>query len=240
MNKEIIENLENEHWVENNGYKISDKGRIIGKKGKLLKFHTNWCGYLMTNVIFEDGFHARSVHRAVAYAFIPNDDPINKIEVNHIDGNKENNKVDNLEWVTKKENQEHEAKVLKQRNGEKNYLSYFTDEQVIEIYNLCKNTDMKHKDIAEMYHTTTGTITKITRGLNWKHLGLEPILVIRGSRSRGKKVTWINENKTYTSMSKCSDDLRNTYNIIVNPERIKDICEGKLDEWKGQQFKWAS
>lgn len=49
------------------------------------------------------------VHRAVALAFIPNDDPQNKTEVNHIDENKLNNRYDNLEWCTKSYNQKYYA-----------------------------------------------------------------------------------------------------------------------------------
>lgn len=239
MRKELIGDLEGEIWIKNNGYEISNKGRIIGKKGKLLKVRKNWCGYLQCNVVFKDGFHARSVHRAVAYAFISNDDPINKIEVNHKDGVKTNNCVENLEWVTKKENQNHEALVLKQKGGENNYQNKLTDNKAIEIYELCKEGNMKYKDIAKRYDIDPSQVSRIATGFEWRHLGLPPLKkLVQGARGRSKKVLWINENKEYTSITTCSNDLRNTYGIIVITGKIKEICNGNLDEWKGQKFKY--
>lgn len=51
-----------------------------------------------------------SVHRIIATLFIPNDDPVNKTEINHINYNKADNRVENLEWCTKNENMIHAKK----------------------------------------------------------------------------------------------------------------------------------
>ena len=67
-------------------------------------YHDKW-GYLRIDLSNERGRHVFSVSRLVAMTFIPN--PYNKPEVNHIDGNKENNLVDNLEWATRSENERH-------------------------------------------------------------------------------------------------------------------------------------
>lgn len=102
-------------------YQVSSKGRvrsldrnIIYKngrsrlhKGKILGQWIDRCGYAYT-VISKDGKDIKpKVHRLVALRFIPNLDPQHKIEVNHIDENKTNNCVENLEWVTSKENCNH-------------------------------------------------------------------------------------------------------------------------------------
>lgn len=240
MRKEYIENLKDEIWKETSGYEISNKGRIITKFGKLFTGSITKHGYISANVIFDDGFIARSAHRAVAYAFIPNDDPINKVEVNHKDGIKTNNKVDNLEWVTKEENQKHEAKFLQKRGGANNYQSILTEEDVLTIYDLCKNSNMKYKDIAKKYGVIPQEITRIANATCWRHLGLEPLPpLVRGSRSRGKRLFWINQNKEYSSIVKCYEDLKNTYGIIICDETIKKICNGELEEHKGQKFKWV-
>lgn len=239
MRKEYIEDLEGEIWVKDSGYEISNKGRIITTQGKLFTGNITRHGYVSAHVKFNDGFIARSAHRAVAHVFIPNDDLKNKIEVNHIDGVKTNNCVENLEWCTTEENQKHEARVLQQRGGANNYQSILTEEDVLTIYDLCKNSDMKYKDIAKMYGVIPQEITRIASATCWRHLNLEPLPpLVRGSRSRGKRLLWINENKEYPSLVRCYEDMKNTYNILISDDMIKKVCNGEREEYKGQKFKW--
>ena len=87
-----------------NYYEVSNLGNVRTIKGELLKKIDNK-GYdivYLKNKIFNRPIQ---VHRLVALAFIENKD--NKPIVNHIDGNKRNNCVDNLEWVTESENRKH-------------------------------------------------------------------------------------------------------------------------------------
>ncbi|MDY2883057.1 MAG: NUMOD4 domain-containing protein [Romboutsia timonensis] len=78
-------------------------------KEKILKQSINTYGYLQVCLYNNCERSVKRVHRLVAETFIPN--PSNKPEVNHIDGNKTNNKIDNLEWVTSKENITHAFKI---------------------------------------------------------------------------------------------------------------------------------
>lgn len=68
-------------------------------------------GYLQIGLIVNGKKTTRKIHRLVAQAFIPN--PDKKPQINHIDGNKQNNCSDNLEWVTNSENQYHKYRVMK-------------------------------------------------------------------------------------------------------------------------------
>lgn len=80
-------------------------GKEYLRKGKRLSFEKTKGGYLRV-ILSKNGVSRKfSVHRLVAIAFIPN--PENKPEVNHKDGNKENNQKDNLEWNTASENVVH-------------------------------------------------------------------------------------------------------------------------------------
>lgn len=100
-----------EHWkvVEgtNGALEVSDLGRVKSnlRDGRILKTQKDNKGYHRLRMTIKRERYAFKVHRLVAQAFIPN--PDNKPQVNHIDGNKDNNAASNLEWVSNVENAHH-------------------------------------------------------------------------------------------------------------------------------------
>ena len=89
-----------------NKYLISNDGRVYSIKMKRLMHPSkNEKGYLSVEFLKDHKRKRIKLHRLVAEHFIPN--PDNRKEINHIDGNKENNCVENLEWSTRSENLKH-------------------------------------------------------------------------------------------------------------------------------------
>ena len=95
-------------------YEVSNYGNVksMFRYKKLLTPTKNKSGYLKVSLYKDKKIKVFSVHRLVAEAFLKNNN--NLPEVNHIDGNKENNNVSNLEWCTKQQNILHRFRVLKQ------------------------------------------------------------------------------------------------------------------------------
>lgn len=103
---EEFNNLESRKIDKFPFHSVTKDGRIFSHKNNIfMNVSTNEEGY--QRITLRNGNYEKKflVHRIVALAFIPN--PLNKPQVNHIDSNKSNNCVENLEWITNKENREH-------------------------------------------------------------------------------------------------------------------------------------
>lgn len=108
------------------------------------------------------------VHRLVMMAFNPVEN-MDELEVNHLDGNKKNNKLENLEWCTSSENQKHAFKtgLQKARKGESSNFAKLTEEDVKQVFELRKQ-GLLQREIAEIVGCTSSNISAILRGKSWK------------------------------------------------------------------------
>ena len=106
------------------------------------------------------------IHRLVAINFI--DNPDNKLEVNHIDGNKQNNHVSNLEWCTRSENNKHSFSIglKKATKGSLSGMSKLTEEEVLEI----RNSNLSRRELRLKYKVGTTTIQGILTRKSWQHI----------------------------------------------------------------------
>lgn len=87
------------------GYTIREDGQVISRFGRVVKPQLSKNGYVRLELWERGTGKKHLLHRLLAGAFLPNVE--NKPQVNHIDGNKQNNAIENLEWVTQSENQIH-------------------------------------------------------------------------------------------------------------------------------------
>ena len=133
-------------------YQVSNLGRVRNKKTKRMMnpfVATN--GTLKANLSINGVYHKRYVHRLVASEFI--DNPESKPQVDHIDGNKQNNAVSNLRWCTNEENQQYRVDQMRVGTEINNYEVLYGDIVFPSIRKLAKH-------IANIRGSSTDTIRK--------------------------------------------------------------------------------
>lgn len=176
-----------EKWIDIKGYEklyqISSLGRVKSlermvranttgiriETEKILKPATSVPGYLFVSLSKKGKSKATYIHKIVAKSFIKNSS--NKKCVNHVDGNKKNNIVNNLEWCTPKENSEHAIlNGLTNNTGEDNRLSKLNTKDVVEIRNKYVPKLYTMKILSREYGVCVSKIHQILHRQSWKHV----------------------------------------------------------------------
>lgn len=157
--------------IRRDGTKQNFKGRVLGH-------YASSAGYKLVRLSDQANGNREEarVHRLVAEAFIPN--PESKPEVNHIDGNKYNSSLNNLEWVTPKENRTHAWRTglrnrshLPIKQGESHANSKLSNEKVIELI-LLRNNGFSYQRLADQFGVSKKTVIEVVKGRAWSHVSL--------------------------------------------------------------------
>jgi NUMOD4 motif-containing protein/HNH endonuclease len=193
-----------ENWMDIKGlegfYQISDRGMVKSLPRKIVTSHgvtRNVLGGILRPNKSERGYLTIKIgisklckkhyflHKMIAEAFIPN--PYNKKHVNHKDGNKLNNQISNLEWVTFKENIIHafENGLIISPRGEEAARAKLTNKQVLKIL----NSNLSSRELGKIYSVSKTAIAAIKTGLSWNHITKLPHRRVR------KIVNGYNNNK---------------------------------------------
>ncbi len=168
------------HLIHNHPlYLITQDGKVYSKVSKrFLSPSINDSGYLIIGL---EGKTYR-VHRLVAEAFIPNLE--NKPEVNHIDGDKTNNHVSNLEWVTSKENKEHAWNLKLYKDIRQEHCHAIHSDKTIHA--ICKDLEdgMRNLDICSKYGVSKDLVAHIKAGDIWKTISEKYNIKVKRSKTK--------------------------------------------------------
>lgn len=166
-----IDELENEIWKDVSGYEglyeVSNKGRVRRTIKRLLKPRKDR-GYVRLHFSKDGNSKNVSVHQIVLKAFGPPQQPGQV--VNHKNGRKQDNRIENLEWVTIAENIRHRDEVLGTGpQGTGNGQAILTEDDVREIRQL-RREGMTCRSISLRYPVGRGAINHVVNRISWKHV----------------------------------------------------------------------
>jgi len=166
----LLELIMKEVWKpvhDNPEYHVSNLGRIksfkVDKdKGKIMS-QSSTRGYKIIKLSYNGQIKTRYLHRLVAKSFIPN--PKNKPQIHHKDNNPSNNNVNNLMWVTQKENNNFSKYRGKHARNRK-----LTKEDVLLIRLYDRENKYRHSELAKMFDCTHENIRRVCNRITWTHI----------------------------------------------------------------------
>jgi DNA-binding CsgD family transcriptional regulator len=148
-------------------YAITRDGEVFSFRNNIkLKSTINSDGYMKVNLCNKFSRKTIKIHRLIAEYYIDNVN--NYPQVNHINGIKTDNRVENLEWCTSSQNAKH-AFINKLRIspfGEKHSKAKLTESEVLEI----RNSSLSQKELSILYNVEPNTISRIINRKRWKHI----------------------------------------------------------------------
>lgn len=148
----------------------TENGVIQKYKEKKLSLGDSGRGYKVIT-LNKNGKRKRfKVHRLVAIAFLAN--PENKPQVNHIDGIRDNNKIENLEWVTGSENVQHafDNGLKKSSKGQSHGMSILTEDKVLEIRAIYAKGGISQKKLGLLFGVCESSVRNIVNKISWTHI----------------------------------------------------------------------
>ena len=151
-------------------YLVSKHGDVFSRfTNKFLKKSESQTGYLVVNIRVDGERQPVYIHRLVAEAFI--DNPLGKDCVNQKDGNKHNNDVTNLEWVTDPENKDHALRTGLMLRGDDLKNAKLTHEQVVKICELLQQGKSTGQIITSLgLNISRGVLLNIRSRRDWTHI----------------------------------------------------------------------
>lgn len=163
------------------------------------------------------------IHRIVAEYYIPN--PENKPFVNHKDGNKANNSVENLEWVTHRENMDHAINFGLVKRAEENANSKLTTDQAEQICKMLEH-GYRNVDIAKSMQIPKSLVSSIRYGICWKHISCKYNIPERSRSLSVETAHWICK-KIEEGLTQ-GQILKLTENKLITKTLIKDFRRKRI------------
>lgn len=235
----------NEEWKDVVGYEgfyqVSNLGRVksmdrvikrrkygqFKKYGVILVLNVGYRGYVDTKLHKNGVKMGKLVHRLVAEAFIPN--PENKPVVNHKNGDKEDNRLCNLEWATYSENSQHaiDTGLTPIPKGVASGKTTLTNEKVLAICSELDKYERSQKSIAEEYGVSVGCIGDIHTGARWNWLTNRKGNITSNLNNLGGNNHWATKvvncrGEVFNSMAEAA-----TFYGIKSTSTISASCRGK-------------